>query len=99
MDCHKNTKTMFLLDFARTPNGVRDDRCRVYHWTQSSDISSGASSQGVATLRPWATEPFSPLGWFEIGTVPYIRNGHRYQQAVRSAGLGNTTGGDECPQA
>jgi len=65
------------------------------------------------------TKPFSPLGWFENGTVPYIRNGYRhwqavrsavktiptirnkrgYRQAVRCAGLGNTTGGDECPQA
>ena len=38
---------------------------------------------------PFPTEPFSPPGWFAVGTVPACRCGRGCRKAFGSAGLGS----------
>ena len=90
IDYYYYTKMPFLLFFARTPNGVRDGRCQIYHWTHSLDVSSNASPQGVAALRPGLPSPSALQADTGIATVHRICNEYRDWQAARSVGVGNT---------
>lgn len=77
---------MFLFDFARTPNGVRDERAilRIIRIIScASDCSNyivriGSFEShhfpGCRCAPPRATEPSSPTGWLGIGADSRICN-------------------------
>lgn len=82
---------MFLFDFARTPNGVRDERAECIIRRVLRRVIRRVAP-GCRCAPPRATEPSSPTGWFGIGAASRICNERGYRQAVRSAGLGGANG-------
>lgn len=64
---------MFLFDFARTPNGVRDERAECIIRRVIRRVLRRVAP-GCRCAPPRATEPSSPTGWFGIGAASRICN-------------------------